>query len=1342
MRRLFALVLCAFLQLHCNYMFAQSANTYYFTHIDVRNGISENTIKSITQDAWGFMWFGTKNGLNRYDGINIKQYDVDDYVKSFGNHNVSVLFPDKSGILWVGTDKGVFRFNPKTELFDYFDVKTDQGVGIGNWISQIVSDKDGNIWIISPDEGAFKYDIQHKKLKVFRTAPKEKGFRLNPQCICVRENGEIWLGTAGGGIWHIDDKNGRLQQYAKDKNGYSIRGTNIFVMCDYGDYIAIGEHENNLVKFNTVTHEFSQVNASKVNRKVIRCLLYHEGKLIVGTQEGLFFIDEQKGTEEQIRENSMLPNWISDNSIFSLYLDRSNGLWIGTMCGGVNYLPKNNSDMVCYRPTGMPGALAEKRVRDMLADTDGKVWIASEEGTLSVFDKQSQFFRSVPVTHFGGGTNRLGLMQVGDFIWSGIFKNGLDVINRHSLSVQHFTPQQLNLEEEGTVYTMLQDSSGRIWLGTGCGIYIKGEGMSFAKVKTIPDVYALDMMQSTDGNIWIATIGSGLFCYQPKTGNVKHYEHRADDPHSLSSNDISSITQTEDGNLWLATDRGGLCKYDMGKEWFESYSKADGFPDDVTYKVLEDDEHNLWFGTNHGVVCFNPTTLQVEVFGDNKIMPGNQYNYKSAVKVDSHTFFFGGSEGVMSINPLSVLKRSGGKHVYISNIRVDNKEVKPSQGLLETNCFLSEEIRLPYDFSSISLDISSLDFSEMTGCTYEYMLEGVDKEWQVANNPHDITYTRLQPGRYLFKVRQAGQNGALTNFAIIVRHPWWSTLMAKIIYLLLGLVLAWWIVKSERRRQARRQARREEVFRKEKDKELLQSKINFFTNITHEIRTPLTLINGSVENIEQKTRDNKLWTQDNYLVKNLNSISKNSKRLLHLINQLLDFRKMDQSYSKLSFMNTDIVKCLRDIIERFESVVNASGKTITLGTDTESLIVPVDQEAVVKILSNLLNNANKYSQSFIRVVLDHDTVNTHIIVTNDGEKVPESKAEEIFKPFTRLDESGSTPGTGIGLPLARSLAEAHHGSLSMNTSSPYNEFVLTLPMKQEHVINVADNETPDTTSELNVPLALEDIDVLSLPKHKEYTILVVEDNEEVMQLVVDHLLEVYEVQTASNGKEGLDMVRNNHIDLVVSDVMMPVMDGVEMCQLIKGDIEVNHIPVVMLTAKHTLQNHIEGLRAGADAYIEKPFSFAHLMIQIENLLANRKRERESFLNKPYLPVHGSNVNKVETDFLEKASRLIIDNIQDSSFNVEQLAQEMCMSRSSLHRKIKEMSDLSPIDFMRLIKLKKAAELISEKGYRVNEVCEMIGINSPSYFIKIFQKQFGMTPKEFASGKYNNVDKDK
>lgn len=1304
------------------------AQQNFFMPLDTRDGLSENHVKSIIQDYWGFMWFGTKNGLNRYDGTSFKLYDVDDKVLKCGNHNVSALFEDSQHHLWVGTDKGVYIFDPITESFSFFNVTSDAGVKIQDWIAQIVNDRHGNIWIIAPNQGAFRYEESSRHLILYRLSPSQKEYHHNPSCIAIRKNGEVWLGTDKAGLLKYNPKTKKVTRVTHDRSHQSLLDMEIYTMCDYGHEIAIADHEGKLMKYNPALNELSEVKAPNVHYKLLRALLYDGKDLIVGTQDGLYVINEKMGKEEHIQENTLHPYGLQSNLIYSLYQDRNKDLWIGTIYNGVAYLPHHGMKFSNYIHIPETNSVSSRLIHEFVNDSKGRVWIASEEGNIDVYDPYAGIFKKVTTPRYKGGNNRLGLLFVGDEIWSGVFKNGLDIINVNNFQVKHLTPEQLGIANEGSPYALFKDRNGRIWMGTGRGLYVKGEGYKFNKISTIPEMYAQDIAEDKNGDLWIATMGSGVYRFSPKTGRYVQYEGKAGG-NGLQTNSVSSISFDHKGNLWFATDRGGICQYNLATKRFSTYSKKDLLPDDVTYKILEDKHNNLWFGTNHGLVCFNPYTHTVSVYDNRNGLIGNQFSYKSAIKTINGKFLFGGINGLVEFNPLTFASKV--QKVFITNIRINGHELRPGDdGILDENIMLTQKLHLPHDMNNVSFDVSCLNYGGNQSSYYEYKLEGIDKEWQKSLNGNNISYSQLLPGKYTLMVRPNGNEAATCKLTVFIDHPWYFTIWARLVYLCLFLALVCYLLRRYHRRQILQLERRERLMNEKRDKELMKAKISFFTDITHELRTPLTLINGSVESItEEKVGNAKVE-------RNINAIDKNCKRLLNLTNQLLDFRKIDSNGLTLSCMSFNVCKLMTNIVDRFEPAINSLHKLITLDLKEEDVKLLADREAFTKIISNMLNNARKYSESFIQVEVSTKDDKLVVAVINDGAKIPADKIETIFKPFVRLDDSHQVAGSGIGLPMARSLAEMHHGTLVVDPSSEYNKFVLTLPLEQKDAIIVTDakEEEPMLHEEMMTSQDTFADEAVVADRSKEYTALVVEDNAEVAEMVADKLKEEYNVVVAENGEEGLAKLAKNHVDIVISDIMMPVMDGLQMTQKIKTNIETSHIPVVLLTARQTMESNIEGLKSGADAYIVKPFSMAHLMTQIQTLLENRKRERESFVHKPYLPSSKSNINKADEEFLKKMTDLIIGHIDQPEFNVEQLASAMCMSRSSLHRKIKDVSNLTPVDFIRLVRLKKAAELIRQNNYRVAEVCEMVGISSPSYFIKLFHRQFGMTPKEFADKK--------
>lgn len=1324
MKHIITYIICLFLY---QSLVAENNESYYsyFSHITGEDGLSQSNVKAIIQDSFGFMWFGTKNGLNRYDGTSLRTIDCDDLVLGKGNHNISALYEDTSRKLWVGTDEGVFIYDPVIEVFTYLDIVADDNQKITNWISDIQSDLSGNIWIVAPAQGVFRY--KDGKLAHYYITNKDNYKSENPQCICIRSDGEVWIGTNHAGLFLYDEKKDTFKQYLTDRNGHSLKSENIFSLCEYGDYLAIAVHEGELKKYHIGNDQLSTVQANGVHNSLLRDVVCYDGELWIATQNGLFIVNELKNKVVHITEDPMESYGLSDNGSCVIYRDRDAGIWIGTLFGGVNYASARTLSFRKYAPNNKY-ALSSKRIRELAEDAEGRIWIGTEDAGINVLNLKTRTIKPVAKEFFckHNCINSLGMLVNDDELWCGFFKRGLCTVGLSTGAVNFYNGEDLNIDE-ASVYALCKDRKGRIWLGSAWGVYVaEPEKRVFKKLDKLGYYWIVDILEDKDGMLWFASLGQGLCKYDPEKDALTFYKNIPGDPASLSSNTISGIMQSRNGDIWLSTDRGGICRYRKETDNFVTFSIKEGLPDDVAYSILEDDKGNLWFGTNRGLVRFDPESKAIRVFTTNDGLLGNQFNYKSALKSKAGIFYFGGIEGLISFNPNQMTDSSGAPYIYITRISVYNKElsVHDKNSPLKKSVIFTDKIVLSYDQSSISLDFAALNFFSPKANQYYYKMENLDRSWIKADNNRYITYSKLPPGDYIFYVKAINNDTnwkqVTTQIEIVILPPWWLSTWAYIIYVALGvlvLLLGLYWYKLHRDKQMKEE---QAMFEIEKEKELYNAKIEFFTEIAHEVRTPLTLINGPLETIlEMDIKEPKV-------VSNLQVIALNTKRLLELTRQLLDFRKVGANKFLMDFILVDVKKLLEETLIRFEPTILQQHKQIRLIADTGNFTAAIDREAVIKILSNLLNNALKYSTHSIVVELKKEHSSFSVTVISDGDKIPEDAGRRIFEPFYQIRQSKkSSSGAGIGLPLARSLAELHHGRLYLDTdtSDGLNTFVLNLPLNQEKVIHLEDYAEQNQY--------IQDDGNKSAPEAKDYAVLLVEDNQSILSFIADKLRADFIVEVALNGVEAWDVLKKQPIDIIISDVMMPQMDGMELCVAVKADIEMSHIPFVFLTAKNDLESKINGLKAGAEAYLEKPFSYNYLKTQIMSLLDNRRKEREAFSKRPFFPVHNMKMNKADEGFVNKVIGLIQDNITDENFSVERLADLLCMSRSNLLRKIKALSNLSAVDFIKLIRLKKAAELIQEGKYRVGEIGYMVGINSPSYFSKLFQKQFGATPKDFA-----------
>ena len=729
------------------------------------------------------------------------------------------------------------------------------------------------------------------------------------------------------------------------------------------------------------------------------------------------------------------------------------------------------------------------------------------------------------------------------------------------------------------------------------------------------------------------------------------------------------------------------------------------------------------------MALFDPRAGSVrQVYTVTDRLLSNQFNYKSGYKSPDGTIYFGCIEGLISFNPETLLGRKTDyvPPIYITDFSLLDEKVLVGgrNSPLRRSIICSDSIRLKHDQNSLTLQIAALSYREPQTNRLLYKLEGFDDKWrQYTPGSATITYSKIPYGKYNFRVRLpagSGNAGAEPEkrLFIEVSPPFYLSVTAYVVYGLLALGALVLIRIYHTRRNVRRQQQHIQAFEREKERELYNAKISFFTNIAHEIRTPLTLIKGPLENILGKQ------TMDRSIAEDLIVMDRNTNRLLDLTNQLLDFQKIEKERLSLNLARQNVTDIVEETFYRFSSSAKQQHKTFELEPGEGEIYAQVDREAFIKILSNLMNNALKYSETMIRVGLSVVDDAFRVTVTNDGEVVPPEMREPIFAPFFRHARKDESTGTGIGLALSRSLAELHGGTLAMDADTELNVFVLTIPLCRQAAEDSV--ETASAEDSESIPDERGDLG------WEAYSVLIVEDNPEMCAFIRRQVSESYSVLTAGNGVEALELLEKNYVNVIISDIMMPKMDGIEFCRQVKTDLRYSHIPLILLSAKTNLHSKISGMDAGADAYVEKPFSSDYLLSVIANLIKSRQTLSEAFSKNPLVLANTMATSSVDTDFIVRLQEIIQANLSDPEFKINDIAEMVHMSRASFYRKIKGVLDMTPNDYLRLERLKTAARLLRDKRYHINEVCYMVGFSSTSYFAKCFQKQFGVLPKKYAS----------
>lgn len=1330
------LLICLLSSLTCLAQPAAAGEHYYFKNLSIQNGLSQNTVNTILQDRKGFMWFGTKDGLNRYDGLSFRKFKhTEGNKRSIGNNFITALHEDTRGNIWVGTDAGLYIYYPERDAFEHFTQPTVGRTRIYRSVAAITEDSKGHIWIAAESQGMFSYDLDKQLLTNYELTKISPSISTNVESIAFDNSGTVWVGLYGGGLYFSKDGMRTLHPYLSAE-GREVFADDVIAQIIQGAYncLYIGSGKGGVKELNLTSGNVRDLLLTDEQGESVFCrdlISYSDHELWIGTESGVYIYNLRTGKYVHLYSSAYDPYSLSDNAVYSVYKDREEGVWIGSYFGGVDYYPRPYTYFEKYYPREQANSLHGKRVREFCRDNAGTLWIGTEDGGLNRFDPQTKEFRFfAPSAAF---TNIHGLCMDGDRLWVGTFAKGLRVIDTRTGAIlktymKSDAPRSLS---DNNIFAICRTATGDIYLGTMFGLLrYNRQSDDFDRIPELNGRFVYDIKEDSYGNLWLATYANGAYCYRVNEKRWKNYVFDEKNPASLPYNKVLSIFEDSHRQIWLTTQGGGFCQFHPETETFTRYDSHNGLPNDVVYQMVEDNDGLLWLTTNSGLVRFHPDTQALRVFTTANGLLGDQFNYRSSFKGDDGILYLGSIDGFIAFAPQTFSENKYIPPVAITDFLLFSKEVRVGEAgsPLHKSITFSDKIVLEADQNSFSLRLASLSYLAPQMNKLMYKLDGFDEEWLSVSESPVITYSNLKYGDYVFRVKASNSDGVWNKeeltLSIHILPPFYLSVWAYCFYVLLFIGCSVYIVLYFRRRSSYKHRRQMEKFEQEKEREVYNAKVDFFTNVAHEIRTPLTLIKGPLENIILKKAVDAETKEDLHIMK------KNTERLLNLTNQLLDFRKTESQGFRLNFTECSITEVVEETYLRFTSLAKQRGLELTLQLPEAELMAHVNREAFTKIVSNLLNNAVKYAATYIRVSLEADTEKNvfHFRTTNDGTLIPDAMKEEIFQPFVRFNEEADgkvTTGTGIGLALSRSLAELHQGSLLMTEGGAENAFVLTLPVVQ------------DTTIELpSKPAATESLPVTEhraeLPGGHLSTVLVVEDNPEMLAFVARQLSAHYSVLTATNGVEALQLLDEQFVNLVVSDVVMPQMGGFELCRTVKSKLDYSHIPVILLTAKTNMQSKIEGMELGADAYIEKPFSVEYLQACVSSLISNREKLRKAFAQSPFVAAHTMALTKADEEFIRRLNDIILSNLHNPDFGMEDIADTLNMSRSNFYRKIKGVLDLSPNEYLRLERLKRAAQLLKEGESRVNEICYTVGFNSPSYFAKCFQKQFGVLPKDFVS----------
>ncbi len=1341
----------------CTSINAQELPDIRFKTLNVKDGLSSSTINDILKDDFGYMWFATDDGLNKFDGLNFTVYrHHPNDSGSLTANEVADLFLDDSGNVWVCTNNGfVSMYDRKKDKFVNISLKGGKG-------KSLAADQQGRIWI----GGYTDLMIYDPKTKTLVSAHKKwkNGYTPGQRivlCLLKDHKGQMWLGTDRGLFVYrpATDTFQQFEPHTADATSLADRYVKSLVEDARGNlWVGTGgglgmlAPDRKAFRNILLSGKAGQAAGSNI---VYSLALEGEKRLWIGTEDGLAILDLASGRVSSAGKPNIGPYHLSGKSVRAILVDKHGLFWIGTFQGGVSKYDKNLAlfDLRQANPAD-PNGLSASTVTSFIENGKDDLYIGTDGGGLNLYHRNTETFDHVALPTAASGRN-LSIMvmeKIDGKIWIGTYFDGLFIFDPKTGRAQHIqTGPQAGALSNNNIFCIKQDRRGRVWIGTnGGGINIYDPTTRTferfnARMAQKPgndfrlNGYVRSIEEDQQGKIWIASVGTGLAIYDPASDKTRTLDTANS---RLSSNTLLSIAAGPNGNIWLGTAGGGLCWYDAKKGDFLTYSEQEGLANAVIHKILVGDDDRLWLSTNKGISSFDIRQRKFRNYSYNNGLQRNTFVLGSGRKLSTGELFFGGVEGFNFFDPKRLNINKNQPKIILTDLKVANHSVVPDEGApISEHISEAREVHLDYK-QSFSISFAALNYTSPEECLFSYKLDGFDKNWNEVGRSTTASYTNLDPGSYTFHVRARSEAGwwttTGTSIKIYVRPPFWKTTFAYLVYLLAGAGLLWviryrGIKKLEEKfalEQERREARRlmdEERREAERVHEMDQVKLKFLTNLSHDFRTPISLIMGPVEKLLLKENNH-----ENAVL--LQMIRRNSKRLLNLVNQLLDYRKLEEQELKLNLCNGDIVAFIHDVAESFRDVADRKHISFVVSSSIDHYPTSFDHDKVERLLFNLLSNAFKFTFEHGRVTLDMQLAEQPdrgivIRIADTGIGIRKAAQEKIFDRFFQSPSTAFTTdqGSGIGLAITREFVRMHGGTVNVSSEvGKGSTFLVFLPL--------------DLTAAGALPGALSselaDSDYLESPHNApdQMTVLLVEDSEDFRFYLKDNLKNHYRVIEAVNGKEGWQKALAYHPQLIVSDVNMPLMDGFELCKKIKADRRTSQIPVILLTALHDQEVQVKGLETGANDYITKPFNFEILRVKIDNLVKMNQSLKDTYTRQIKMVGSEIKVELEEEKLMAKIMAYIESKLTDPQLSVEDLSRHVGMSRGSLYRRIVDLTGETPVEFIRSIKLEKAAFLLEKSDMRISQIGYAVGFSTPNYFAKAFKTKYNMLPSEYIQQK--------
>jgi len=1338
-----------------------------FTHLSGEQGLSNSTIEAIFQDSRGFIWIGTRDGLNRYDGHEMLVYRNDPAdSSSLSDSYIRSICEDRDHQLWVGTVNGLNRLEREKNIFvRYKHRKEDSHSLSNNGITSLLEDQAGRLWVGTYGGGLNLYDEKKQQFRHYSSETLK-----DQRILCLHEDrvGRIWAGTQSGLTLFLPESGGFTpvtNPAVTNTSGNSI----IAIREDRQGNLWLGTEDDGLYLFDPQHRSFtryghSDKEPSSLGNNMIKCMLVdHQGQLWAGSiNGGLNLFQASSGAFFHYTYEPGDGSSLSQRTISALFEDRQGNLWVGTHRGGINIYSPGTEKFALYRREPAPNSLGYNDVKTFCEDPGGNIWIGTDGGGLDLYLRGQHTFRHYrndPFNDHSLGSNAVldVLLDREGELWVSTWGGGLNLFDKTQGGFTRFlnNPADPHSISSNFVQKTFEDYTGNLWVATyygGLNIFDRKQ-RKFTRLTEDPSGKTsligkniVSLLEDKEGRIWIGTDDGGLNCYHQGTRHFTHYFNSGE-----RMPDLRVLFCDSKGRLWVG--QKGLYFLDVARDSFRLFTDKGGLSNEFIKGITEDEQGHLWIATSNGLTQLNPETCAYTKYNTGDGLQDLEFEANAVLKAKDGEMYFGGINGFNSFYPGAIRANSFVPPVYITGMQLSNRKLSPGKtgSPLQQDISLTKEITLSYRQSTFSLNFAALSFTAPENNQYAYKLDGLDKDWNYVGKENKAVYTNLSPGNYVFRVKASNNDGVWNeegaSLRIIITPPFWRTGWFISLLAVIGLACLYMFYKFRTRLKMREMEIR-------KREEIRQVQLQFFTNISHEFRTPLSLILGPLEKMMKEH-------PQPALNRHYQAMHRNAQRLLSLINELMDFGKLESGSLKLGVQRSNLNTFIDELAEEFRDWAIQKEIDFTLGQGAVEKAW-FDRQVLEKIVLNLLHNAFKYTniggQISLEVlsslegfkpsfggelVLKNEFRGSHyayIRVADNGIGISATSIHHLFERYYRITESHL--GSGIGLAFVKSLALLHKGDIYVYSErSKGTEILIGIPVaendyRKEEKRDIAvsggvrlegfpyrggQNAYGEQESlALNTGAALPPVE----------TILLVEDNEELRSFLKESLSPYYQVMVAADGREAIARALEISPSFIISDVIMPGMNGYEFCQAIRQNIDTCHIPFLMLTARTAQSEQVEGLDAGADYYFAKPLNMELLLLTIRNRLEHERKLKERYTRDSHVEAMELVHSERDKEFMTRLLAVIDSQLANPDFDIDYLCQEMGMSRTRLYQKIKSISQQSIGDFIRTLRLKKAIQIMTHEDVSLTEVMTRIGIQTQSYFTKAFKKEFGKTPTQF------------